>query len=102
MLEARKQHLKSESAQAHGKVMSDIRKKLGRDAEGKSDDGVLRMYEAHNARLNRNLQQKADATHDERDAAMKSMTGKSLQDLENMSDEDMDKMAEKLEKKYGQ
>ena len=33
---------------------------------------------------------------------MQNMTGKSLEDLENMSDADMDKMAEELEKKYGQ
>jgi len=60
------------------------------------------MYEEHNARLSQDLQQKAADTHEERDAAMQNMTGKSLEDLENMSDADMDKMAEELEKKYGQ
>ena len=38
MLEARKQQLNAESAQAPGKVISDIRKQLGKDAQGKSDD----------------------------------------------------------------
>ncbi len=30
------------------------------------------------------------------------MTGKTMQEMENMSDEELDKMADELEKKYGQ
>ena len=102
MLNARIQQSKTDAAQSYTDTMNDIRKQLGKAADGKSDDEVRLMYEKHNARLSQDLQQKAADTHDERDAAMQNMTGKSLEDLENMSDADMDKMAEELEKKYGQ
>lgn len=88
--------------QAEDEGTVNMRKVLGKDAEGKSDAEVRRLYDQRSTQAVQDLTEKEAATRGERDAAMQNMTGKSLEDLENMSDADMDKMAEELEKKYGQ
>ena len=53
------------------------------------------MYTAH-------YQQKMEANRSQSDAQLQSVTGKTMQEMENMSDEELDKMTDELEKKYGQ
>jgi len=79
-----------------------IRPQLGKAAEGKSDEAVIRMYEEKVARENNNKPKDEAAIRKDSDALTQKSLGKSLQDMENMSDEDMAKMEEQLKKQYGQ
>ena len=91
--------------------MTAKRQFLGKEAEGTSDAEVLRLYERKLANmqqapkgldaLGRQMQKKEIETRSERDAAVKDMYGKSLKELENMSDDEADALAKELEKKYG-
>lgn len=88
------------------------RKFLGKEAEGKSDAEVVRLYDKKLAQMQRtpkeleaigrDMKKKGVETRSERDAAVKKMYGKSLKDMENMSDDEVDAFAKELEKKYGQ
>lgn len=79
---------------------SAVRPMLGKAAEGKSDAEVIRIY-------NKRAQQEGKKSPDEAairakaDAQSRSVTGKSMQDMQNMSDADLNKMEEKLLKQYG-
>ena len=91
--------------------MTAKRKFLGKEAEGKSDTEVSRLYERKLANMQRpskdveaigrDMQKKEVETRSERDAAVKKMYGKSLKDMESMSDEELDAFAKELEKQYG-
>ena len=95
MMDARMRQNKAATDQALAKSISDMRKTLGAAADGKSDAEVMNMYAAH-------YQQQMESHRSQGDAQLQSVTGKTMQEMENMSDEELDKMADELEKKYGQ
>ena len=91
------------------------RKELGRDAVGKSDAEVERIYKQREADILKQAaaftskgnamssqSQKLDPnTRSQHDAQMKGMTGKSVTDLEKMNDQELEAFARDMEKKYG-
>lgn len=99
----------------HDAEMKAQRGFLGADSVGKSDADVQRLYNAriqgfqanamkmaneNQATTKKLMKQEAD-TRGQRDEAMKAMTGKSINEISNMSEADLDKLANDLEKKYG-
>lgn len=78
-----------------------FRPQLGKAAEGKSDEEVIRMYEL---KVKQDDKKKPDeaAIRAKSDAQSRSVTGKSLKDMQDMSDADMDKVEAALLKKYKQ
>jgi hypothetical protein len=90
-----------------------MRELLGAEAAGKSDAEVRRLYEAKvkaNEEAARaaaaNAPTAAEAEKMERDAqagtaTVEEMTGKSIEELQNMSDEEAEALERELEKKYG-
>ena len=60
------------------------------------------MYEEKVARENNNKPKDEAAIRKDSDALTQKTLGKSMLDMENMSDEDMAKMEEQLKKQYGQ
>lgn len=91
-----------------------MRQFLGAEAEGKSDAEVRALYQAKTAAYQKQgeaaaaaaptaaeAEKRERATRGERDAAVKQMTGKSLEELENMSDEEAEALQRELEQKYG-
>jgi hypothetical protein len=89
-------------AKQNAQTASAIRPQLGKAAEGKSDEAVIRMYEEKVAREDKNKPLDEAAIRKDADAQTQKTLGKSMQDMENMSDEDMNKMEEQLKKQYGQ
>ena len=104
----------------HDKMIKDAsakayRQALGRDAVGKSDAEVERIYKQREADVLKQAaaftskgnamsgqSQKLDPnTRSQRDAQMKGMTGKSVTDLEKMNDKELEAFANAMEKKYG-
>lgn len=88
-------------------MMDSKRKNLGAGAAGKSDAEVNRLYDAKIKQTtedaNRLAQEARSALSQGKGAAaVKQVTGKSLQELENMSDEEAKALSRELEKKYGQ
>jgi len=91
------------------------REMLGKDAVGKSDADVEKLYKqrmaayqkqgaaaaAGNAAMERDLKRLDKDTRPERDAQMKAMTGKSVTELHNMSDKELDAYAKDMEKRFG-
>jgi hypothetical protein len=77
-----------------------VRGQLGKAAEGKSDAEVVRMYEA---KVKQGDKTKIDepAIRVKGDSQARQVTGKSMQDLQNMSDADLDKAEAALMKQYG-
>ncbi|MEI8571857.1 hypothetical protein U737_20915 [Methylomonas sp. LW13] len=95
------------NAKANQEMMDSKRKNLGAAAKGKSDAEVNRLYDAKikqtTDEANRLAQEARSAlSQGQGAAAVKQVTGKSLQELENMSDEEADALSRELEKKYGQ
>jgi hypothetical protein len=91
-----------------------MREFLGAEAEGKSDAEVRKLYDAKVAAYQEQgeaaaagaptaaeAEKRERDTRAERDDAVKQMTGKSLEELENMSDEEAEALQRELEKKYG-
>lgn len=89
-------------AKQNAQTANAIRPQLGKAADGKSDETVIRMYEEKVAREDKTKPQDEAAIRKDGDALTQKTLGKSLQDMENMSDEDMTKMEEQLKKQYGQ
>ena len=87
-------------AKQNAQTASAVRPLLGKDAEGKSDEEVIRMYEAKVAQDDKKKPQNEDAIRAQGEAATKKMTGKSIQDMQNMSDEELDKLEAEMLKKY--
>jgi hypothetical protein len=79
---------------------SAVRPLLGKAAEGKSDEEVIRMYKKRAKQEDKKTPDEA-AIRAKGDAQSRSVTGKSMQDMQNMSDADLNKMEEKLLKQYG-
>ena len=102
MMDARMRQNKAAVDQAQAKSISDMRKTLGTAADGKSDEEVMAMYAARAQQQAEHYQQQIEANRDQTDAQLQSVTGKTMQEMQNMSDEELDKMADDLEKKYGQ
>lgn len=93
-------------AQANAAIMADKRKTLGATADGKSDAEVNRLYDAHIARktaeANAAIAEGQQALNSGAGAAaLKSVTGHSLQEMQSMSDEELEAMAADLEARYG-
>lgn len=93
-------------AKANATMMADKRKTLGAAASGKSDAEVNRLYDAHLAR--KTAEAHAAAAEAQKAlssgagaAALKQVTGHSLQDLQSLSDEELDALAKEMEAKYG-
>lgn len=92
-----------------------MRGMLGKEAEGKTDAEVAKLYQQRMAGYQKQAaaasasapgvaaqMKKADAeTRPQRDAQMKSMTGKSVSELEKMSDKELENFARDMEKKFG-
>ena len=88
---------------AEAKVM---RGSLGKEAEGKSDAEVKRLYDAKvNAQLDMAKKAMAGGAPGsdmaKGDAQMKSMTGKSMQDIQKMTPAEQEAFARQMEKQYG-
>ena len=81
-----------------------IRPQLGKAAEGKSDEAVIRLYEEKVAREEKHkpLDEAESTIRKNGDSLTQKTLGKSMQDMQNMSDEDLNKMEEQLKKQYGQ
>ncbi len=75
------------NAAVSAETMKSKRKALGAAADGKSDADVNRLYDAK-------LQKDSDA--------IKGVTGKSMKDMEKMSNAELEALARELEKKYKQ
>lgn len=95
------------NAKANREMLDSKRKNLGAAAKGKSDAEVNRLYDAKIKQTKEDanrLAQKARSalSQGQGAAAVKQVTGKSLQELENMSDEEAEALSRELEKKYGQ
>lgn len=92
-----------------------MRQALGPAAQGKSDAEVRVLYDAKMKRdreegakraaegqkMLGEAQRASAASRPQTDAAMKGMYGKSLTDLEKMSDKELEAFARDMEKKYG-
>jgi hypothetical protein len=95
------------NAKANREMLDSKRKNLGAAAKGKSDAEVNSLYDAKikqtTEEANRLAQEARSAlSQGHGAAAVKQVTGKSLQELENMSDEEAEALSRELEKKYGQ
>ena len=93
-------------AKARAAIMADKRKTLGAAANGKSDADVNRLYDAHiaakTAEANAAIAEGQKALSSGAGAAaLKSVTGHSMQELQSMSDEDLEALAAEMEKKFG-
>jgi hypothetical protein len=89
-----------------------MRGMLGKEAEGKSDAEVKRLYDAKmkaytaqgakaQAGGGWSLSDKQRADMDAGDAQMKAATGKSMKDLEKMNDRELEALGRDMEKRYG-
>jgi hypothetical protein len=105
-------------AKSRAITIADYRKQIGKDADGKSDAEVERLYlanvqkkmkeadvvikDAQRAMLNapKNIPQKVDMN--ELDVSTKAATGKSFADLSKMSDAELEALSKEMEQKYGE
>jgi hypothetical protein len=87
-----------------------MRATLGKEAEGKSDAEVKKLYDAKMAGYQadaKKVQSGAAPTGvpasdmAKGDAQMKSMTGKSMQDIQKMSPAEQEAFSKQMEKQYG-
>ena len=100
----RKADFEKQKSAAEAKGM---RGQLGKEAEGKSDAEVKRIYDAKvNAQLD--MAKKAQAggaapgsDMAKGDAQVKAMTGKSMQDIQKMTPAEQEAFARQMEKQYG-
>ncbi len=99
--------LNQAKAKAHKELMDSKRKTLGAAAKGKSDAEIDQLYDAKTAETNATAQRavqegRAALSQGQGAKALKQVTGKTLQELENMSDEEAEALSKQLEQKYGQ
>lgn len=105
------QRLKKEAetkanAAMNQQMMDTKRKALGAAANGKSDAEVNRLYDAKlkgdMERAGRTVESSRNAlSHGQGADALKQVTGKSLKDMENMSDAEAEALIREMEKQYG-
>ncbi len=87
-------------------VLNSKREALGAAANGKTDAEISALYDA---KIKADTEQGMRAYQQGREAlshgagadAVKNVTGKTLQELENMTDEEAEALSRELEKKYG-
>ena len=78
-----------------------MRKDLGKEAEGKSDAEVKRIYDAKlNAQLDMAKNAKAGGPQPG-DEQVKAMTGKTAYEIQNMTPAQQEAFAKQMEKQYG-
>lgn len=87
--------------------MDEKRKVLGAAAKGKSDAEVNALYDAKISSDAAEAYKAADTARKalssgQGAAAVKQVTGKTLQELENMSEEEAEALSREMEQKYGQ
>jgi hypothetical protein len=97
-------------AQMNAAEQKMMRGTLGKEAEGKSDAEVKRLYDAKMAGY-QDQAKKAKAgiapagvpqsDMDRANAQMKSMTGKSMQDMQKMTPAEQEAFSRQMEKQYG-
>lgn len=91
-------------AKAQGEIQAQKRKTLGAAANGKSDAEVDRMYDAHIAATTANAQHAAAKAQQTMSsggaAALKQVTGKSMSELQSLSDEELEALSNQLEAQY--
>ena len=93
-------------SKAQAELMASYRKSLGAAATGKSDAEVMQLMQARQqesmATAARGAAAASAAMADPRNAAaVQSVTGKSMEQLQNMSDAEAEALAREMEKKYG-
>lgn len=86
--------------------MESKRKTLGAAAKGKSDTQVNAMYDAHIQRLQQDAMRgaagaKSGMSSGQGAAALKQTTGKSMAEIQNLSDAELDALASEMERMYG-
>ena len=101
------QHRDAAKAEAAKMQVQAKREHLGAAADGKTDGEVNALYDAKvksdTAEAYRAAEQARKAMQaPEGAAALKQVTGKTLEELENMTDEEAEALARELENKYGQ
>lgn len=102
-------------AEAEAVRVNAMRQVLGADASGHSDAEVRRLYNerydpkrmqaqalAQQAKANREVQQAIAPNKAQVDAATRAMTGKTIEEMQNMSEAELEAMARAMEQKYGQ
>ena len=97
-------------AQMNAAEQKMMRGTLGKEAEGKSDADVKKLYDAKMAGY-QDQAKKAKAgiapagvpqsDMDKSNAQMKAMTGKSMQDMQKMTPAEQEAFAKQMEKQYG-
>ena len=93
------------NAKYNKELMDSKRKTLGAAAQGKSDAEVDKLYDAKIKKDTAAAYKEADAgraalSSGQGAAAMKSTTGKSMQEIQNMSDAEREAWSKEMEKKY--
>lgn len=91
---------------ADSAMMAEKRKYVGAAAKGKSDAEVNALYDAKIKKTQAEGFAAAARTQEslssgQNAAALKQVTGKSMAEIQNMSDEELEAMAAEMEKKYG-
>ena len=93
------------NAKYNKELMDSKRKTLGAAAQGKSDAEVDKLYDAKNKKDTATAYKEADAakaalSSGQGAAAMKSTTGKSMKEVQNMSEAELEAWSKEMEKKY--
>jgi hypothetical protein len=93
------------NAKYNKEVMDNKRKTLGAAAQGKSDAEVDKLYDAKIRKESATAYKEADAAKaalstGQGAAAMKSTTGKSMKEMQNMSEAELEAWSKEMEKKY--
>jgi Flp pilus assembly protein TadG len=94
-------------AKADAQALLEKRRYLGAEAQGKSDAEVARLYDARvaerAAEAHRVTAEGRRAVDDPRtQRAVEDVTGHSMKDIQNMSDEELEALSREMEGKYGQ
>lgn len=106
--DAEAQRIKREAeAKVHAAHIAEKRKYVGADANGKSDAEVERLYEKKVAATRDEATRQAAEVNrkmadPQNQANFKAATGHSIEDVKNMSDEELEAFSKQLEDKYGQ
>ena len=86
--------------------MNDKRKTLNTTTQNKTNTKINQLYQTQTRQNQQKTERLSAKTHtlsnSQGAAAVKQVTGKTLQELENMSDAEAEALAQELEKKYGQ
>ena len=81
--------------------LKQMRDGLGKEAAGKSDAEVERLHKQRTAEKQRKDAAATAIARKEADPQFKSLTGKSIGEVEKMSEKELDALGKALEKQYG-